>query len=494
MKKAVIYVRVSSKEQEEHGFSIPAQKKLLKEYAEKKQLKVVKIFEEVGTARKDGRKQFNELIKYVKKNPDVCVLVEKTDRLYRNFMDKGKIDILNSDTTIHLVKENQILSKSSNSRDNFTHNIHTAVATLYSQNLSEEVKKGMKEKAEQGIYPNRAPIGYKNQNKVIVKDIKTSHLILELFKLASQGKYSLNSLSNKMFSMGLTGAMSGKKLSTSQVSRMLQNEFYTGNFYFHGKFRTGKHEGIVPMKLFNQVQNILSKNGVTITRQSFSYAGIFKCKSCGCSIVGEKKTKSSGKIYIYYHCTNGKGDCDRSYIREEKIEEQIMEIINQVKVTPSIINWTREALKSVSKDEGEFRKNQVKFLNRRYLLLDKKITDTYDDKLEGKIDEDFWREQTNKWKKEQVNINDKLKRLSKANSDYMEYGLQLMECLNLAPKLFTKMLPEEKRSFVNTLLSNPTLNDATIEYHYRKPFNILAKTSTSSEWLRRRDSNPRPSD
>ena len=81
MRKAVIYLRVSSKKQEQEGFSIPAQRKLLLDFARAKGFKIVKEFEDDETAKSAGREQFGLMVDYVKTNKDVeVVLVEKTDR------------------------------------------------------------------------------------------------------------------------------------------------------------------------------------------------------------------------------------------------------------------------------------------------------------------------------------------------------------------------------------------------------------------------------
>ena len=66
LKKAVLYARVSSDEQERQGFSIPAQVKFLKEYAAKNNIQIVKEFTESETAKKSGRKEFNAMIKFLK--------------------------------------------------------------------------------------------------------------------------------------------------------------------------------------------------------------------------------------------------------------------------------------------------------------------------------------------------------------------------------------------------------------------------------------------
>jgi site-specific DNA recombinase len=154
--EAVIYTRVSSREQQQEGFSLGAQGKLLREYANRNGIEVVKAFEDVETAKTPGRKQFDEMIKHFKRNrPCRILLVEKTDRLYRNLRDRLTIEDL--DIELHLVKEGQIISKDSKSQAKFIHDINVAVARNYSENLREEVKKGMLEKASQGIFPGHAP-------------------------------------------------------------------------------------------------------------------------------------------------------------------------------------------------------------------------------------------------------------------------------------------------------------------------------------------------
>jgi site-specific DNA recombinase len=104
MKTAVFYARVSSKEQEREGFSIPAQLKLLREYASRNDVRCVKEFVDIETAKCSGRQNFEEMVKFFKHNHDCrIVLVEKTDRLYRNLRDAVTLEDL--DIEIHLIKE-----------------------------------------------------------------------------------------------------------------------------------------------------------------------------------------------------------------------------------------------------------------------------------------------------------------------------------------------------------------------------------------------------
>src|SRR6266568_4535889 len=184
--RVVLYVRVSSKEQESEGFSIPAQVRLLREYAASKGFAIVREFEDIETAKVSGRTDFNEMLAYLKKHHASCrtILAEKTDRLYRNPKDWVALDDL--DVEIHFVKENEIASRNSRSSEKFMHGMKVLMAKNFIDNLSEETRKGMLEKARSGIYPSFAPVGYRNVDgpngkRVIMPDPASAGDITELF-------------------------------------------------------------------------------------------------------------------------------------------------------------------------------------------------------------------------------------------------------------------------------------------------------------------------
>src|SRR5690606_14628534 len=131
MEKVILYIRVSSKEQEIEGYSVPAQRKFLQEYCSKKGYVIAKEFIDIETAKKSGRMQFEAMITYAKENKLAKhIIVEKTDRLLRNIRDYALIDNLieRSDSVIHLVKENAMLSRDSRSNEKFMFGIRAVVA------------------------------------------------------------------------------------------------------------------------------------------------------------------------------------------------------------------------------------------------------------------------------------------------------------------------------------------------------------------------------
>lgn len=103
------------------------------------------------------------------------------------------------------VKENTVLSADSKSSEKLMHNIKVAIARNYVDNLSEEVKKGLREKAEQGHFPGVAHVGYTNnpQTRRIDVDPVRGQLMTRLFELYASGEYSLKALTAKAFDIGL---------------------------------------------------------------------------------------------------------------------------------------------------------------------------------------------------------------------------------------------------------------------------------------------------
>jgi len=154
---AVILARVSSKSQEDEGYSLDSQLKLLTSYFQNKNLTVVKVFKITETASKQqSRKVFHELLDFIDKNNVYHLGVEKTDRLTRNYRDAIAIDDwLNQDDKrmLHAVKENLLLHKEAKSDVKFMWNIYLAVAKKYTDNLREEAMKGWAEKLAQGWLP-----------------------------------------------------------------------------------------------------------------------------------------------------------------------------------------------------------------------------------------------------------------------------------------------------------------------------------------------------
>jgi site-specific DNA recombinase len=489
LRKAVVYARVSSKEQEKEGFSIPHQRKSLKAYAEKNGFTVDHEFIDIETAKQSGREHFGEMVGYLKENPSVQILlVEKTDRLYRNFRDYVMLDdLINQDLSIHLVKEGEVLSKDSKSHQKFIHGIKVLMAKNYIDNLSEEVKKGMAEKAAQGDYPHQAPFGYKNNTETHTIEVNepVAKVVRRLFELYGSSQYSLRSLRNQATEEGLVRP-SGKPLGVSHLEQILKNPIYYGEFRWKGDLLKGNHEPIISKSLFGQVQAVFHQaNKPKLTAKQFAFRGLLTCGYCGCQLTAERKKNK----YVYYRCTNAKGKCQQSYLREETVDGIMAEIVKGIQLSQEDLEFLRDGLQESLKNQKSYHEGQIRALTARYNQLQRRMEQIYEDKLDEKVSEAFWRQQTGKWQKEQEQVRQALAGHEKASASYFEEGVQILELAKQAYPVYVAASLEKKRKILSFLLSNCVLKDATPTPTYRKPFCWIAEGLLSSKWLPRVDSN-----
>jgi site-specific DNA recombinase len=489
--KCILYARVSSKEQETEGFSIPAQQKLLRDYAKTLKFDIAQEFVDVETAKTSGRTKFGEMVAYLKANRGVRdVLVEKTDRLYRNFKDFVALDEL--DIAIHLVKENEIISKDSRSHAKFIHGIKLLMAKNYIDNLSEEVKKGMREKAEQGEYPARAPLGYVNDKvaRVVEPDPKYSAMIVRMFQLYATGNRSLKQVRDTLRDEGWR-TPSGHVFSKSMVEMVLKNPFYHGEFIWNGGRYKGSHQPLISRDLFKTVQDILTGGQRPRCRGlEFLFKGFLHCGSCGCAIVAERK---KGK-YVYYHCTHARGACNQPWVKEEALDEQMAGVFKAIEIDDSIISEIVRALKDGYKDEQAFRTAELTRLKQRLDDLQARLDKAYEDRLDGVIDERYWRDVSARWRSDQDQARDQLARFEGAARNYVDEALEILELSKRAYSLYVTQTAEEKRQLLKHVLSNCTLDSVTLNPTYKKPFNLIAEGVNLQSKLPRLDSNQRPAD
>ena len=494
--KAALYARVSSKEQEEEGYSIPAQLKLLRDYAAKKNYKVVREFVDLETAKRAGRTSFNEMVKFLQSNSEIKILLcEKTDRLYRNFKDYVTIDDL--DLQLHFVKEGEVLSKDSRSHEKFIHGIKVLMAKNYIDNLSEETSKGMLEKAEQGMFPSYAPLGYinieKNINgrpvKVIEIDGLRAPIIQKMFRLYGTGNYSLKKITSLANEEGLR-SKKGYKLQKSTVEKILKDPLYYGYFKWKSRLYKGTHQPIISKELFHVVQEAFaSHNRPKQRKHQFAFTGLLTCGKCGCAITAEIK---KGK-YVYYHCTGFKGKCKNSYIREEVLAEKLGELIKNIQIDKKTLEWLKDALLRSHQDEKQYHDQQISILSAQYTKLQNRIDQMYVDKLDGNISEEFYEEKLHEWREEQSCIRSTIQRHEQANVNYLFQGVHILELAQKAYSLYVKQKPTQQRRLLNFVLSNCTLIDEKLYPTYKKPFDLIAKGVKSNNWLPGQDSNLQPS-
>ena len=250
MNKYFLYIRKSTDEDDRQVLSLDAQETELQEFAEKENLTIVDTFRESQTAKEPGRPIFNQMLDRIEKSEASGILAWHPDRLARNSVDGGKIIFLIDSEKIKFLKFPTFWFEAT-PQGKFMLNIAFGQSKYFVDNLSENTKRGLRQKLRRGELPGYAPLGYLNdlRTHTLVKDPERFRLVRKLFELYATGNYSLKDLRKLITSAGL---LSRKKnmLSVSNIQSILSNSFYYGVFKYNGELYDGKHEPMISKKLF----------------------------------------------------------------------------------------------------------------------------------------------------------------------------------------------------------------------------------------------------
>ena len=360
MQTAALYIRVSTDDQAE--YSPDAQKRLLLEYASKNNMiasnEYIFIDEGISGKRAEKRPAFMRMIATAKKKPKVfdVILVHKFDRFSRSREDSVVYkSLLKKECDIRVISITEQLED-----DKFAVILEAmleAMAEYYSLNLSEEVTKGMTEKALRGEYQTGPPLGYKILNSgdipiivpveaEIIKTIFHKYIIddITLFEIA---RY-LNMVKFK--------TKRGNEFERRSVEYIIQNPMYNGyvrwnriknsNNTMNDKsewiIKKGLHEPIISEELFNMAQNKLSRdytprNARPVTEYKHWLSGLIKCGNCGKAMVATKGAKTT---ISNFQCSGyGKGKCISNSISENIITPFIFQTFETV-ISSGSVNYS----------------------------------------------------------------------------------------------------------------------------------------------------------
>ena len=490
MNNAVIYARVSSKEQEAEGFSIPAQIKALQDYALKNRFTVAQTFTDTETARVIGRTEFNEMLLFLQKNKLVQhVLVEKADRLSRNFDDLALIKKLvkNTNLHIHFVKDCFIFSKASRANDKLGLNLRMLMAEHYVDNLSEEVTKGMNEKAYQGTYPSGAPYGYVNirkngQSTIEVDPVAAAH-VKKMYELYAMGSYGLKTLRAKLIADGMI-YKDGKPFYTSKLEKILKNDFYVGKFTWNGiRCEKASHEPLVSMELFRRVQSILTYPAKSKSRKDlFPFTNLISCGQCGCKFTAELKKEK----YIYYKCTgSSKTPCKNDYLKQEAIDNLFANLFSRIHISCEVETLIMSGLKESMKDKIEYHNNLIEELGQQIKRLQKRLDNTYQDKVDEVITFEEWKRNADVWSAQKEDLSIKMFAAQKADIHYFDNAQTIIELCKNASGMFKSANVTKKRNLLNMLTSNCIYKDGNIDVELKPVFGMVLKSVETESWCAR---------
>jgi DNA invertase Pin-like site-specific DNA recombinase len=491
--KAVIFARVSSKDQED-GHSLDAQIQSCFEYAIKNDLKVIEQFRVVESSTATGRPEFSKMVNLVKKQSDkIIVLCYCVDRLQRDF-DEQYIELQKlikvGKLEIHFVKNEFIEHKDMDSSAKFRKNLDVLLANDYRNKISDNVKRSSSKKLAEGTICGDSPLGYLNRPRVDKKKEKVEvyidpdrgNLVKRMFEMYSTGLYSMEDLRIFAEQEGLR-SKKNCKISKSQIEKILKNPFYYGYMRYNGILYKHIHPKLISKELFDSCQDVKlgrKKTKSRRTQKPFTLKGLLKCHHCGCAYSPEIK---KGK-YVYMRPTKSQGECSECFhLNENKILSQIEEALKGIQIPQHILLEIGEELKKSSNKEHNHQIQESNKLQKQYELIQtriKKVREFY-------IDQEFSKEEYNEsmtdLQVERQNIETRLQRLSNADDSFNQNVSTIFELASKAYELFKSSDVEEKRRILVLLFPNLQMNGGKLMLEPRKPFDVFFNQAHRQEWL-----------
>lgn len=242
----------------------------------------------------------------------------------------------------------------------------------YSDNLSENVKRGIRQKLRRGEWPGLAPFGYVNNPKTrnIEPDPVKAKVIKKAFEEFAQGRHTLESLGQRLSFWGVV-SKTGKPLCKATLQRMLTNKVYLGIILHNGESYEGDFPAIVSRATFEAVQKVLKQRArprKSKKRHNFPFIGFLTCGECGGAITAQY-AHGNGGTYRYYRCTKKLGKCSQRYLREDLLAKQLKERLQKVALCD---DWAQKMLAKVEVWEKENAQSAQSFAQN----LDEKIKET----------------------------------------------------------------------------------------------------------------------
>ncbi len=341
-----LYARKSTESEEAQVLSIESQVKEMVALAEKEGLEIVEWKRESHSAKEAGQRPvFNEIIEEIESGKYNGILTWAPDRISRNAGDLGRIvDLMDQG----LLKDIRTFGQrfGNNPNEKFLLMILGSQAKLENDQKRINVKRGLRARAEMGLFPGMAPCGYLNDQRkdhtceLVVDPIRATTM-KQMFEKVGNERWSGRRVHAWLKNELKFASRTGKALSLSNIYNLLRNPIYCGVFEYprgSGNWYTGKHQKLISQELFQAVQEKLAEeNRPKHKFQDFTFTKLMVCGECGSGITAQEKQKglASGGLafYVYYSCCKSKDRaCKNPYIREDRLIEQLLALLGEVSI------------------------------------------------------------------------------------------------------------------------------------------------------------------
>ena len=472
----LIYGRVSTSRQAERELSIPAQVKACQKYGIDHNWSLLPdgIYEEKGeSARTTDRPQLQKMLHRAKTDNKVdVILVHKLDRMCRNVADYAAIKMMLKKHDAKIISVVEQFDESFSGE--LVENIMASIAQWTSQNISWEVRKGLKEAVERGRFPGYAPIGYINDRKtksLIVDNIRAPYVKMA-FDLYSTGKYSYYTLRDELAKRGLK-SKSGKNISKKNVERMLQNTIYYGLIKTRSATNQANFPSLITKKAFDDVQEIIAQHNHYADRSrkhTFPLTGFMRCSYCGSMLSGQVK-----KGHLYYNCSHRRDpNCpEKKYARCEVIEEQVVNYLSRVQLPDKFKKVLDSYFQFFAKERLEQEEKERKSLKQELVRIQQQIRNIVVDRSKRIIDAEVFMKIQDELLREKEMYQDRLSELEGKSDKFVQKFNELLDFTDHADRVYQKGGTYQKRTILKLCFDGFTVRNQKLTPIWTPVFDVL---------------------
>ena len=457
--------------------SIEAQLFELREFARKENLEIVETFQESRSAKTPGREVFNKMMEKIESMENVGILAWHPDRLARNSVDGGRI--------IYLVDQKKITSLRFSTfwfeptpQGLFMLQVAFGQSKYYSDNLTQNVKRGMRQKVRRGEWLTKAPFGYVNNPKTrnIEPHPTYSKIIVRAFLEYAKKSHTLVSLADFLALHGVTTSK-GTPLGKASIKRMLTNRAYLGFVKHHEEWFDGSFAPIISPKLFEAVQKVLAtreRPRKTKTGHNFPFVGLFRCEECESMITAQWATGKCGGKYRYYRCTKKKGKCGQGYLSEEALVAEIKERLQTISLSDENTDYMLKRVEEFEQEENHSSQSRVQNLSSKVKASEEKLDKLVSVYLDGDIPKSVYIKKKDELMRESLALKEKRKDFEHSGNNWVEPLREWILDTKQANFLSSSADFHEISSFVKKVGTNPTVRDKSARFGAPVPSEFVA--------------------
>lgn len=273
---------------------------------------------------------------------------------------------------------------------------------------------------------------------------------------------------------------SKSKFSRSKIGKILRDKSYIGKIWFRGKWSDGNHEPLVDIVTWQRVQELLNRGHYQ--SHDLLYAGeLIKCGHCGHVITGEsiKKPLKSGEIrrHIYYRCTDYTAPGHpRIRLPEKEIDRQILEHFQRMRIDDETVkNWFVEVIKAKAQGEQKLALEEIARLNRLQTSIQTKQDQLLNVWMDKKITDEQFERNNRELREQEGNLSIRLAELQQDRHENTDLAIKSFELSQHLIETWNTSDFRAKRRILEIMCLNLTLNGASLDIEWRKPFDIIAE-------------------